>query len=271
MNFKTAIVRKPGSNFADGLTTVDLGIPEYSKVLAQHAAYCVALRVCGLELIELEADLRYPDSTFVEDTAVLTRASAIFTHPGAASREGEVEAIRPVVARFFARTHALTAPGTLDGGDICEAENHFFIGLSERTNEEGARQLAAFLAAEGCTSSCVSIHGVPGILHFKSGVTYIGGNTILAIDALAERPELKGLQHRARRPRGSLRRQLRAHQRSCPHPRRLPAPAGRVDPARLQSPAPGNVRISKDGRRPELLIFEILITESKRCGSKKRI
>ena len=192
MNFKKAIVRKPGSNFADGLTTVDLGIPEYSLVLAQHAAYCAALRQCGLDLIELDADLRYPDSTFVEDTAVLTRASAIFTHPGAESREGEVEAIRPVLARFFARTHALTAPGTLDGGDICEAENHFFIGLSERTNEEGARQLAAFLAAEGYTSSCVSIHGVPGILHFKSGVTYIGDNTLLAIDSLAERPELKG-------------------------------------------------------------------------------
>ena len=37
--------------------------------------------------------------------------------------------------------------------------NHFFIGLSERTNEEGAAQLASFLAGAGHTSETVPVAG----------------------------------------------------------------------------------------------------------------
>ena len=123
-------------------------------MLEQHAAYCQALRECGLSLTMLEADLRHPDSTFVEDTAVLTPRGAILTRPGAASREGEVAAIRPAIASFYPNDAAHSSrPGTLDGGDICEAGDHFFLGLSHRTNEAGAEQLAAHLAGQGYTSS----------------------------------------------------------------------------------------------------------------------
>ena len=47
------------------------------------------------------ADLAHPDSTFVEDTAVLTARSAVLTRPGARSREGEVAAMRPALRSFF--------------------------------------------------------------------------------------------------------------------------------------------------------------------------
>ena len=183
--FKNAIVRIPGNNFADGLTTVDLGVPRYEQVLQQHARYCHALEDCGLTLTTLQADLRYPDSTFVEDTAVLTPRTAILTRPGAASREGEVESMRPAISKFFAEILEIAAPGTLDGGDICEAEDHFFLGVSHRTNEEGARQLAAFLAREGYTSSVIDIRAMTSILHLKSGISYIGGNTMVVMEEMA--------------------------------------------------------------------------------------
>src|SRR5450432_2014581 len=83
--FKHAIVRPPAANFADGLTSANLGMPVLKKALEQHARYCQALRECGLELTQLEADAAFPDSTFVEDTAVLTPRTAILTHPGARS------------------------------------------------------------------------------------------------------------------------------------------------------------------------------------------
>ena len=123
-----AIVRAPGANL-DGLTTVDFGTPDLPRVLAQHAAYCQALEECGLQLTRLDLDLEHPDSTFVEDAAVLTVKAAILTRPGAASRMGEVASIRPVIERFYAKTYQIEAPGTLDGGDICEAGLHFFIGI----------------------------------------------------------------------------------------------------------------------------------------------
>ncbi len=192
--FKKAIVRPPAENFADGLTTAGLGAPDFKLALEQHARYCLALEQCGLTLKWLEPDAAHPDSTFVEDTAVLTEHSAIITHPGAPSRQGEVTAISQVLRQFYTRFHTITPPGTLDGGDICEAGSHFFIGVSERTNEEGARQLAGFLAGEGFTTSVVDIHGVPGILHLKSGIAYLGDNRLALIDALAGRAAFQGYE-----------------------------------------------------------------------------
>ncbi|MFY9551725.1 MAG: N(G),N(G)-dimethylarginine dimethylaminohydrolase [Thermoanaerobaculia bacterium] len=191
--FRRALVRPPGQNFADGLTTVDLGVPDFEATLVQHAAYCRALEGLGLALTRLPADLAHPDATFVEDAAVLTpRGAAILTRPGAPSREGEVAAIAKALSPFYPSFSRIEAPGTLDGGDICEAGNHYFLGVSARTNEEGARQLARLLAAGGYTSSVVDIRGVPGILHLKSGVAWLGGRRLAVIGALAGVPAFRG-------------------------------------------------------------------------------
>jgi len=188
---KHAIVRPPGPNFADGLTTVDLGRPDYGLALEQHAAYCDALERCGLTLMRLDPDLRHPDSTFVEDTAVLTPLGAILTRPGAPTRSGEVEAIRGPLSTFFSDFEEIAAPGTLDGGDVCEAEDHVFICVSKRTNEEGAKQLAAILARKGYSTTLVDTRGIPEILHLKSGIAYAGEGRIVAIEALAGHPALR--------------------------------------------------------------------------------
>jgi dimethylargininase len=187
-----AIVRPPSANFSEGLTTVELGKPIYARALEQHEAYCSALQQCGLALLSLEADERYPDSTFVEDTAVLTERGAVLTCPGAASRVGEVASIREILAKFYSELHSIRAPGTVDGGDVCEAGNHFFIGISERTNEAGAQQLAELLRSFGYTTSCVDIRGVSSILHLKSGLAYLGDNRLVVTEALANCAEFRG-------------------------------------------------------------------------------
>jgi dimethylargininase len=190
--FKHAVVRPPAANFAAGLTTADLGAPIYEKAIEQHQRYCEALQHCGLALTKLEADPHYPDSTFVEDTAILTDRFAILTRPGAVSREGEVASIKDTLARFYPKLHAITSPATMDGGDICESGDHFFIGISQRTNKEGARQLAGILAQEGYTSTCIDIRGIKGILHLKSGLSYLGDNRLILIDALADQAGFEG-------------------------------------------------------------------------------
>jgi dimethylargininase len=190
--FRHAIVRIPGENLADGLTSAELGQPDVAVALQQHEAYCRALEDCGLELLRLAPDLEYPDSTFVEDTAVLTNRSAILTRPGAATRLGEVAGVREVIQRFYSSIHEIEPPGTLDGGDVCEAGTHFFIGISHRTNKEGARQLGRFLAANGFTSSQIDIRGLNSILHLKSGIAYLGNNDLVVMAQLAGREEFSG-------------------------------------------------------------------------------
>jgi dimethylargininase len=184
--FKHAIVRPPSRSFACGLTSAHLGAPDLPKALAQHAAYCSALERCGLALIRLAPLDDFPDSTFVEDTAVVTEHCAILTYPGAASRKGEVALNEPTLRSRFERVHCIEPPGTMDGGDVCQAGNHFFIGISERTNKEGARQLAALLAPYGYSCEVIDVRDVPGILHLKTGISWLGDNRITAIDTMAD-------------------------------------------------------------------------------------
>lgn len=194
MLFSRALVRPPAANFADGLTTVDLGVPDVARALAEYDAYCGALERCGLALTRLDVDPRFPDSTFVEDTAVLTAHGAVLTRPGAPSRTGEVADIERALAPFFPNPLRIEAPGTVDGGDICEAGDHFFIGISERTNAEGARQLATHLARMGFTSAEVDIRGVAGILHLKSGIAAVADRRLVLIDSLAGHAAFRGYE-----------------------------------------------------------------------------
>jgi dimethylargininase len=195
MRFTRAIVRPPAPNFAQGLTTSGLGEPDYELALNQHEAYCAALERCGLKLFRLDADPNFPDSTFVEDVAVLTEHCAILTRPGALTRRGEVESMRPVMKNLFASVHEIQSPGTLDGGDVCQADNRFFIGVSDRTNESGAAQLARILKAHGYDSISIDMKSVPGAgatgspLHLKSGLAYIGENRMVITDDFCGRSE----------------------------------------------------------------------------------
>jgi dimethylargininase len=189
MQFTRAIVRRPSSNFSKGLTTSSLGPPSPELALRQHADYCAALRECGADVMELLADPRHPDATFVEDTAVLTARGAMLTRPGAPSRLGEIEGIREVLLSIFGHVATIEPPGTLDGGDVCQAEDHFFIGLSHRTNSTGARQLADWLTGHGYTASIVDIRGTP-LLHLKSGLSYLSQMRLLVTDVLADTPLL---------------------------------------------------------------------------------
>jgi dimethylargininase len=190
--FTHAIVRLPGDNFADGLTREDLGTPSLARALEQHASYCQALRDCGLALTTLPANPAHPDGTFVEDTAILLPEGAILTRPGADARRGEVAAIAEALRAHYPTSARIEAPGSVDGGDICEAGRHVFIGLSHRTNEAGAAQLARWLASFGYTSSTVDVRKIDSILHLKSGISWLGDGRLLVIDELAGHPAFAG-------------------------------------------------------------------------------
>jgi dimethylargininase len=192
MRFSHAIVRPPAATFAAGITTSSLGPPDLALALEQHAAYCRTLEQVGVSLLRLAPDAEYPDSTFVEDAAIVTARGAILTRPGAASRAGEVAALGAALGRWFPELDAITAPGTVDGGDVCEAGPHFFIGLSARTNAEGAAQLAAWLGQRGFESSVIDVRRMPGLLHLKTGLSWLDGRRLLAADEVAKHEGLGG-------------------------------------------------------------------------------
>ncbi len=155
--FSQAIVRTPCKNLVNGITSANLGKPNYTRALSQHQHYIDALKQCGLNVTILGPDEAYPDSTFVEDTALVTPRCSIVTNPWAVSRKGEIEAIATVLNKLDRPVKRIEAPGTLDAGDVMMVGSHYYIGLSERTNAEGARQLTAILNDHAMTGSIINM------------------------------------------------------------------------------------------------------------------
>ena len=188
MNYEKAIVKTPCRSIIHGLTTSDLGPPVYEKALDQHAAYIEALQSCGLEVIILKPDEEFPDSTFVEDTALLTDKCAVVTNPGAMSRRDEILAITHELKNHYGNLEYIKEPGSVDAGDIMMVDNHFYIGLSGRTNSSGSEQMKNFLAGYGYSASSINISEM---LHLKSGIAYLGNNNLLVAGELVENSEFE--------------------------------------------------------------------------------
>ena len=191
MMFKNTIVKIPSESYISGLTTSDLGSPIFDKALEQHQKYIEALKKCRTEVTILPSTIEFPDSTFVEDTAVLTPTFAVISNPGALSRNGEIHEMEPIIKSFYETIYSIQSPGTLDGGDILQIEDHFYIGISARTNIDGAKQLKQIVESEGYKGTIVHLGK---FFHLKTGITYLGNDTIVVAGEFIDHPEFNRYQ-----------------------------------------------------------------------------
>lgn len=187
--FKNVIVRTPSKSIINGITSnPQFGKPDYELALKQHEKYIEALKSCGVNVTVLPAMDEFPDSCFVEDTAVLTPNCAIISNPGADTRREESKYMVDTIKKFYRddQIEYITAPGTMEGGDVMMVGNHFYIGLSARTNEEGCRQFIAALEKHGHTGSIVPLEKV---LHLKTGLAYLENNNLLVAGEFVDKED----------------------------------------------------------------------------------
>lgn len=180
--FNRAIVRTPSRSVIDGLRAVDVGAPSYDGVLAEHHDYVRVLESLGVSVETLPPLEAFPDSVFVEDTALVFRGAAILLRPGAATRCGEAAEISATLDRNFERVLRLE-DGTAEGGDVLSTPRGVFIGASARTSEMGAAALVRLLAEIGQRGFVVNTP--PGVLHLKSDCSLLDDETILCTSRLA--------------------------------------------------------------------------------------
>jgi dimethylargininase len=185
--YKKAIVSKIDINFENGLSGKfgDLGKPDFQKALQQHESYVRTLIQCGLDVHILEADAEYPDSTFVEDVAIVTDHFAVLTNPEPASRKGEIARMEEVLKGYFSQIEHIEAPSTLEGGDVLQIEHTFYIGISERTSQNGALQLSKILDRYGYQSVLLPISQS---FHLKGLVSDLGDHYITLAGELIDNP-----------------------------------------------------------------------------------
>ena len=188
--FTKAIVRTPGKSLVNGLSDSKyLGTPDYSNAIIQHLQYIEALKSCGLKITVLDPCEEYPDSTFVEDVALITPSCTIMTRPGAESRRGEVKKMTKTLESQFKNLEFIESPGTIEAGDIMMVGDHYYVGLSERTNLQGAEQLIAILVRHGLKGSTVSLKEV---LHLKTGLSYLENNRLVVCGEFKNDPVFSG-------------------------------------------------------------------------------
>lgn len=182
--FRRAITRKPGKSIVGGLRAEDIGTPDLGRMLEAHAAYVATLRSTGAEVVELPALEEYPDAVFVEDTMLCLPELAITMRPGAPTRMGEVAEMRPAIAAVYGdRIAEITAPGTIEGGDILVTGREILVGLSARTNRLGVAQLTDIVREYGYALRLVETPA--GVLHFKTDCGLLAPETILSTRRLA--------------------------------------------------------------------------------------
>lgn len=157
------------------LTHLDRQPIDVDRARRQHDDYCQALARLGCCVETLASDDHMPDSVFIEDTAVVIDEVAVMTRPGAVSRRGETMAVREALSRYRPIIE-LTAPATLDGGDVLIAGRRVLVGQSGRTNIAGIEQLSRALARFGYETRAVPL---TRCLHLKSAVTAIDDERLL--------------------------------------------------------------------------------------------
>lgn len=191
-DYTHAIVRRPAPSVVAGLRADRGPDPEYSALLAEHDAYVAALLGLGLEVEILQPADDYPDSIFVEDPALVFTEGTIVLNLAAPSRAGEAELLTPVLDSRFERVLYMNGPGKADGGDVLVLPDRVLIGLSGRTNREGAEELSHLLTQLGKNAEITETP--PGVLHFKTGCSLINEETIFALPQMASSPAFSGLR-----------------------------------------------------------------------------
>lgn len=180
--FATAITRTPSATVTSGLRAIDQGAPDPALFRSHHAAYISALQATGAEVIQLPALENYPDSVFVEDTALSLPEGAIIMRPGAPSRLGEAVEMATVLPEYFRQVRYLDT-GHVEGGDILVTSREILVGKSARTDERGVAALQDIVSDWGYQLR--ELQTPPGVLHFKTDCGLLDDDTILSTRRLA--------------------------------------------------------------------------------------
>lgn len=184
METRKALVRAPGPLLAEGIVThiertpVDVGLAH-----EQWLRYVDALQAHGWSTIHVTPADECPDAVFVEDTVVVHRNVAVISRPGADARKPEIVEVEKVLGGLGLSLNRITAPGTLDGGDVLKVGDTIYVGRGGRTNADGVRQLRTILGPLGATVVAVPLTKV---LHLKSAVTALPDGSVVGYPPLVD-------------------------------------------------------------------------------------
>jgi dimethylargininase len=170
-----------------------LEVADREIAMAQHDHLKTILSDFGAEVIDLPELLNHPNSVFTRDTALCTPGGYIELVPGIDTREDEGTWMASALDQIGEPcVGKVRSPGSVDGGDVVLFNDIAFIGLSGRTNKEGARQLSDILKPMG-----YEVHQVPlpdSILHLDKVLMPVNPQKLIVCKNIVTRTLLEGLE-----------------------------------------------------------------------------
>lgn len=171
-----AVTREVSASLGDcELSYVARSRIDMERAAAQHRDYRQALESLGCDVVSLPAQDALPDAVFVEDMAIVLDEVAVMTRSGAKSRRAESPSVAEALAAYRP-IRPMSAPATLDGGDVLRIGRTLYVGQSERSNAAGIAQLGELVSDFGYRVKPVPISGC---LHLKSAVTQVAEDCVL--------------------------------------------------------------------------------------------
>jgi len=151
-----------------------LGKPDFDKAVAEYSVFESVLKQQGATLYYLpKNDAVNMDSIYCRDASIATNKGMIICNMGKAARNNEPQAEQKAfIENNISVLGGITAPGTLEGGDVAWLDEHTLaVGYTYRTNEEGIEQLRALLKPIGVELIVALLphyKGESGVFHLMS-------------------------------------------------------------------------------------------------------
>jgi N-dimethylarginine dimethylaminohydrolase len=194
---KSVFIKKAAAAFIDEAHVSNhwealnyLGKPVIEKALEEYEAFEKILKDNGAEVLYFpQEDSVNMDSIYCRDAAIATNKGMIICNMGKAGRVNEpVVQQRAFEANGIPVLGMITAPGTLEGGDVAWLdEKTLAVGHTYRTNEEGIRQLTAFVSPLGVTVISVPMphyKGPSDVFHLMSVLSPVDSNLAVVYSPL---------------------------------------------------------------------------------------
>jgi dimethylargininase len=194
---KQAIVCTPREEYVRGASDLekhnigDLGNP--GLAIEQHDALKHTLKAFGAEVLDIPEMKGHPNSVFTRDSTLCTPNGYVQLRLGLESRRGEGAWMAGVMDKIgVSRVGEITAPGTLEGGDVVLAGDVAFVGRSIRTNEVGTEQLSALLETMGYEVRVIKLPDT--ILHLDKALMALGPSQVLYCRELVSPNDIDGFE-----------------------------------------------------------------------------
>lgn len=150
---REVLVKAPGAAFSRAFEDPAVGFlrpVDLDAARREHDGLVETLARLGSRVHVLDAETGDPDLVYVFDPMLIADGGAILLRPGKPNREGEPAVLEAWTrARGIPTLGRIEAPGTLEGGDTFWLRPDLLcVGRTLRTNDAGARQLAAIAGGD---------------------------------------------------------------------------------------------------------------------------